>query len=179
MQQQLLDSDQLRILYVYSHYSSEKECNYLQYTAALVLFFYLMQKGIFKDYRHQLLVYDYKDSRRFLWEDKKFMSDINIIRDHGFLSRARLKTEDYRDLNAHQITNLGDEFIKKYELEEPKMVEEIDKLIKCNCNRFYSVNLETNMPVLICAKCKVKLEVDGFLYDLTSPISEKYRACFI
>jgi len=179
MEQQLLDFDQLLILYVYSKYSSEEECSYLQYTAALVLFFYLMEQGVLKNYKHQLLVYDYKDSRRFLWEDKKFMSDINIIRDHGFLSRARLKTEDYRDLNAHQITSLGKEFSTKYELEEPKIVEEIDKLIKCNCDRFYSVKLEPNMPVLVCEKCKIKLEIDGFLYDLTSPIADKYKACFI
>lgn len=177
--QQVLDNDQFLILYVYSKYSSEKECKYLQYTAALVLFFYLMEKGVFKNYKQQLLVYDYKDSRRFLWEDKKFMSDINIIRDHGFLCRARLKTEDYRDLNAHQITNSGKDFLEDNKTRENEMVNKIDKLLTSKCGLFYTVHLSDNCPVLYCKKCKSKISIEGFLYDLTTPIAEKYKASFI
>lgn len=176
MQQSLLDADQLLILYVYSKYSSESECKYLQYTAALALFFYLMGKGVFKNYKHQLLVYDYKDSRRFLWEDKKFMRDINVLRDHGFLSRARLKTENYRDLNAHQITDKGKEFIKKNEKE---CSGKIDHLISCKCGALQSVVLLDSAPVLFCEKCKSRTEIKGFLYDLTTPVADQYQACFI
>jgi len=176
---QQLDFDQLLILYVYHRYSSEKNCEYLQYTAALVLFFYLMKKGIFSNYQQQLLVYDYKDSRRFLWEDKKFMSDINIIRDYGFLSRARLKTEDYRDLNAHQITNSGVRFLEENKIQENELVKKIDQLLLSKCGLFYAVFLNDDCPVLQCGKCKEVIPVEGFLYDLTTPIADKYKASFI
>ena len=39
------------------------------------------------------------------------MQDVNIIRDRGFLNRSRVKTTDYRDINAHQCTENGQNFI--------------------------------------------------------------------
>ena len=38
-----LDQNQKKIVFVYSLYSSEKELKFLQYTAALAIFYYLMK----------------------------------------------------------------------------------------------------------------------------------------
>lgn len=174
-----LDIDQKTILYVYSKYSSEKYLGYLQYTAALALFFYLMKKGIFPAYKDQLLVYDYKDSRRYMWEDKKFMNDINIVRDHGFLNRARLKTDSYRDMNAHYCTTQGTEFVAS-NADFESIAKKIDALLKCSCGNFRQVQLNDDHPVLSCGKCKDKsVKVEGFLQDLSRPIGLKHSAAFI
>lgn len=174
-----LDADQKAILYVYSKYSSEKDAAYLQYTAALVLFYFLMKKGIFPSYKEQLLVYDYKDSRRYMWEDKKFMSDINIIRDFGFLDRSRLKTADYRDMNAHYCTNKGHEYIHEGKAETIDL-KAIDLHLKCKCGEYLQVRLDDDAPELLCEKCrKTKFQVEGFLYNLSEPINYKHKASFL
>ena len=179
MNQNELDADQQAILYVYSKYSSEKNTQYLQYTAALVLFYYLMSKGIFPAYKEQLLVYDYKDSRRYMWEDKKFMADINIVRDVDFLNRARLKTENYRDLNAHYCTTLGHRFIE-LNYQKSKTASAIDALLKCRCGHYRQVVLHDDCPELVCKKCKQKpIKVEGFLYDLSEPIRYPHTKAFI
>ena len=174
-----LDVDQKTILYVYSKYSSEQDLGYLQYTAALVLFFYLMRKGVFPSYKDQLLVYDYKDSRRYMWEDKKFMADINIVRDHGFLNRARLKTDSYRDLNAHYCTTKGAEFVASNS-DFKSISQKVDALLQCTCGNFRQIHLNDACPELGCVKCKNKSEkVEGFLQDLSQPIGLKYSAAYI
>ena len=174
-----LDTDQKAILYIYSKYSSEKDALYLQYTAALVLFYFLMKKGIFPSYKEQLLVYDYKDSRRYMWEDKKFMADINHIRDHNFLSRARLKTADYRDMNAHYCTGQGYEYIKAGNANSIDL-NKIDQHLKCKCGAYLKVILEDDCPKLQCDKCrKKKIPVDGFLYNLSEPIGYRHTNSFL
>ncbi len=174
-----LDNDQKIILYVYSRYSSEKELTFLQYTAALVIFYYLKQQGVFPEYDEQLLVYDYKDSRRFLWEDKKFMNDINVVRDHGFLNRARLKTAEYRDLNAHYCTISGAKAISDH-FGHTVEAENIKKLITCPYGEVYEILLEDEAPVLHCTHCRKKdVVVEGFLRDFTDPIPEKYAPAFL
>ena len=108
-----LDTDQQKVLFVYSLYSDEKELKFFQYTAALATCYYLMKKGVFPNYKDQLLVYDYKNSRRYLWEDKKFMNDINILRQNDTLIRARARNRQYRDINSHQCSKIGHEFLTK------------------------------------------------------------------
>ena len=108
-----LDQDQKLVLAVYDLYSNQQEHTYLQYTAICALIFHLIQKGVFTYPDDELLVYDYKEQRRYIWEAKKFMADINILRDHGYLLRARSRSKTSRDVNAHQCTTAGHEFLKK------------------------------------------------------------------
>ncbi len=174
-----LDKDQQSILYVYSKYSSEKDTVYLQYTAALVIFYFLMKNKIFPLYKEQLLVYDYKDSRKYMWEDKKFMEDVNVVRDFDFLNRARLKTAGYRDLNAHYCTQKGLKYIEegKANLVDTKA---INKLLKCKCGNYLQVHLEEKSPVLRCTKCRKKeIVVEGFLYNLSEPIGYRHTSSFL
>lgn len=173
------DEDQQAILYVYSKYSAEKDAQYLQYTAALVLFYYLMKKGIFPSYKEQLLVYDYKDSRRYMWEDKKFMADINHLRDLNLLGRARLKTACYRDMNAHYCTDKGHEYIEAGNISSINL-EKIDHHLQCKCKRNLRVVLNDDCPILQCDKHKKsKVTVDGFLYKLSEPIEHRYVSSFL
>ena len=106
-----LDQDQKNILIVYSLYSNQKLRTYLQYTAACALFFYLTKKEFFKYNLNELLVYDYKEARKYIWESKKFMQDINIVRDYDLLIRARSRSRTSRDVNAHQCSTKGFEYI--------------------------------------------------------------------
>jgi hypothetical protein len=175
----MLDQDQKAVLYVYSLYSSEDLCQYLQYTAALVVFYYLMKKGHFPQYQEQLLVYDYKDSRRFVWEDKKFMADINIIRDHDFLNRARINTKNYRDINTHQITREGQAHLKEINYAHSEPGQKIRKELTCKCKRLFTVRLDDDIPRLVCPKCKTTIPVEGFLKDLNQDIHYQLDVSFI
>ena len=180
MKEQKPDQDQQSILYVYSLYSSFSEVKYLQYTGALVIFFYLMKQNIFPDYREHLLIYDYKDTRRFLWEDKKFMTDVNTVRNNGFLSRARLRAQNYRDMNAHQCTQSGFDFLKSIGFENTEHAQKIKNHLTCGCGKLYSVDLKDNGPQLICKQCKKSgFEVKGFLFNPNQPINHPFKPAFI
>lgn len=174
-----MDNDQKKILYVYSLYSSEEKLSYLQYTAALAIFFHLMQKGYFPNYKHQLLLYDYKDSRRYLWEDKKFMNDINIVRDHDYLSRSRVQTTDYRDINAHQCTKKGEEYLKIKGIGKTDSFLKIRDELKCKCGNILKIRLNENNPALYCEKGCTDLTIDGFLDDIDLTIKEKVNPSFL
>lgn len=173
------DPDQHAVLYVYSLYSSEKENNYLQYTAALVIFYYLMQKGHFKNYTHELLVYDYKDSRRFMWEDKKFMNDINKIRSFDYLNRARVRTINYRDINAHQCTSKGAKYMMELGYSSSPEALAILKELSCKCGSLLQVRLDDDTPRLVCSSCKKQREVNGFLSDLHEKIEQDFDVAFL
>jgi len=129
-----------------------------------------MKKGIFPNYKEQLLIYDYKDSRRYLWEDKKFMNDINKLRRNGMLIRARARSKEYRDINSHQCSETGSQFIETTNFSESIEGKKILKLLNCWCGRLRHVFLEDNGPYFRCAKCKSEIFVEGFLYDLHEPI---------
>ena len=174
------NKNQLAILYVYSLYSSEKQFQYLQYTAALVLFYYLTKKGHFEDYKEtQLLVYDYKDSRRFMWEDKTFMNDINVIRGFDYLSRARVKTSEYRDINAHQCTQKGADFINHSDYITSVKAKEIINELSCKCGDLLQVQLDNDHPRLVCKSCDTELVINGFLSDLFSEIESDFVPEFL
>lgn len=174
------NKNHLAILYVYALYSSEKNHVYLQYTAALVVFYYLTRKGHFKDYKEtQLLVYDYKDSRRFMWEDKTFMNDINFVRGYDYLSRARVKTSDYRDINAHQCTEKGADFIKKSDYFSSVEAKDILRELSCECGDLLSVRLDDDNPKLVCEKCKTEIVIDGFLSNLFTDIEPDFTPVFL
>jgi len=174
-----MDNDQEIILYVYSLYSSEEKLSYLQYTAALAIFFYLMEKGYLPNYQHQLLLYDYKDTRRYLWEDKKFMNDINIVRDHDFLSRSRVQTTDYRDINAHQCTKKGEEYLSNNKIGETGVFKQIYNELRCKCGNILKVRLNDDNPELYCEKGCTNITVDGFLDDIDLTIDENVSPSFI
>lgn len=175
-----MDTDQIKVLYVYSLYTSENQLTYLQYTAALAIFFYLMEKGHFPNYQHQLLLYDYKDSRRYLWEDKKFMQDVNIIRDRGFLNRSRVKTTDYRDINAHQCTENGQNFIHTVTDEYSDTFQSIHQDLICdNCNKLLHVLLREDAPHLSCPEECTNIQIAGFIGDVYSSIEINFLPSFI
>jgi hypothetical protein len=171
-----LDEDQELILAVYSFYSNEAEHTYLQYTAACALIYFLTNREKDKMFNYELnelLVYDYKDSRRYIWEAKKFMNDINVLRDHKFLIRARSRSKTYRDVNAHQCSNEGHKFLKKLQNESVDFKRKVEKtrdLLSCCKGHLYEVVLEKEGPELVCrenAKECIRLErIEGFLKDL-------------
>lgn len=180
MKELSLDQDQQSLLYVYSLYSSYSEVKYLQYTGALVIFFYLMKKNIFPNYQEHLLIYDYKDTRRFLWEDKKFMNDVNIVRNNGFLSRARLRAQNYRDMNAHQCTPAGFQFLRHSEFDQTSHAQQIKELLTCKCGRLYSVELMDSAPQLNCKNCKkAGIVLKDFLFNSDHPIEQTFNPAFI
>ncbi|MFX0067027.1 MAG: hypothetical protein ACFFC7_33255 [Candidatus Hermodarchaeota archaeon] len=174
-----LDMDQKKVLFVYSLYSNELKLVFLQYTAILVICFYLMKKGLFPNYKDQLLVYDYKNSRRYLWEDKKFMADINILRDHDTLIRARARSKEYRDVNSHQCSTIGQKFLDDVNFANSPEGQEILKLLNCKCGNLYQVILEDQGPFLRCSHCKSEIFVENFLYDLHKPITYPLKAFFV
>ncbi|MBN2653444.1 MAG: hypothetical protein JXR63_13780 [Spirochaetales bacterium] len=172
-----LTKNQEQVLFVYSLYTSEESHKYLQYTAALAIFYKLMVDGFFKDYNDEILLYDYKEYRRFLWEDKTFMNDINILRAHKFLKRARVRTATYRDINAHQITSGGENFIKK--IRNNQDFENIEKSLRCKlCGLLMEIELNDNMPRLMC-KCKISEEIKGFLKDSQIDTTPDFRSYFL
>jgi hypothetical protein len=173
------NKNQLAILYVYTLYTSEKTNDYLQYTAALVIFYYLMQKGYFPDYNEQLLIYDYKDSRRFMWEDKTFMNDINVVRSFDYLNRARVRSSEFRDMNAHQCTQKGELYINQLQYADSPEGKKIAQALHCKCGKLLQVALNDDMPRLVCQGCKQKTEVQGFLKDLDTTINHEFDAAFL
>lgn len=176
---EILDLDQKKVLFVYSLYSSEEKLEFLQYTGMLAICYYLMKNGIFPNYKEQLLIYDYKDSRRYLWEDKKFMKDINEIRSQGMLIRARARSQEYRDINSHQCSKKGSQYIRAIRFQETVEGKKILKFLKCWCKKLRHIFLEDDGPYLSCPNCKSQVLIEGFLYDLHEPIKHTYDSFFL
>lgn len=176
-----LDDDQRKILFLLSLYSSEEELVFLQYTGWLVISFYIMTKGLLPNYKEQLLVYDYKCDRRYLWEDKKYMDDVNVLRRAGLVIRARSRSQEYRDINAHQCSKLGHEYLQAINFKESPMGQAILNELSCKkCGRCKLIILSDEQPILKCPKCKrQEIVVEGFLKDLYQPIEEKVEPYFL
>ncbi|MDP3453500.1 MAG: hypothetical protein Q8R90_11160 [Bacteroidales bacterium] len=148
-----IDKDQKCILFAYSLYTNEQEYTYLQYTAACALVFYLSQKGFFNYNLNELLVYDYKEERRYIWESKKFMADINILRDNGLLLRARSRSKTSHDVNAHQCTILGHQYVKYLLNTSPEIKKTFDNIkreLSCNGGEIKKIKLLNDAPHLCC-----------------------------
>ncbi|MBN2154090.1 MAG: hypothetical protein JW839_21720 [Candidatus Lokiarchaeota archaeon] len=174
-----LDEDQKKILYIYALYSSEEELRFMQYTGMLSICFHLMKKGIFPNYKEQLLIYDYKADRRYLWEDKKFMNDINVLRKYNVLIRARARSKEYRDVNSHQISRFGSQYLKECNYASTDPGKKILSHLKCNCGNLRRVVFEDDDPVLKCARCGNVVNVRGFLYNLHEPLGRSHSAFFL
>ena len=170
----ILSKDQESILSVYYLYTSKHKYTYLQYTAACALMYFLTQKNIFNYDLDETLVYDYKEERRYIWESKDFMEDINILRDKDYLIRARSRSKTYRDVNAHQCSSKGINYIDK-KIKESKdfktKFEEIEKVLSCSKGHLFEVHLKDNGPKLVCEQnakeCIRFEEIKGFLKDLS------------
>ncbi len=174
-----MDQDQQKILYVYSLYANETGLSYLQYTAALAIFFHLKNKGHFPKYKDSLLLYDYKDARRYVWEDKKFMADINIVRDEGFLNRSRVKTKDYRDINAHQCTEAGRKYVASHKFDQKSEFAQIKKDLTCKCGKLLHVRLDDDGPVLHCPSNCYELKINDFLHHVERNIKTSFQPTHI
>jgi len=174
-----LDEDQKKILFIYSLYSSEEQLRFMQYTGILSICYYLMQQGIFPNYKEQLLIYDYKADRRYLWEDKKFMNDINVLRKYNTLIRARARSKEYRDVNSHQISKLGIQYINEINLAGSNTGQKILSHLKCKCGNLRHVVFDDKDPILKCTSCGSVLHVSGFLYDLHEPLEYSHSAFFL
>ncbi|MCP4123825.1 MAG: hypothetical protein GY751_18910 [Bacteroidetes bacterium] len=136
---------------MYSLYSNESDLSYFQYTAACAVFYFLTQHDLFPYDINALLIYDYKKARRYIWEDKKFMSDINILRDQNLLIRSRAKSRTSRDVNAHQCSNRGQSYINQLTIESKEFASvfrSASSLLHDPANRLYNVILDDDGPVL-------------------------------
>jgi hypothetical protein len=177
-----LTENQKKVLYLYSLYSNNKDMVYLQYTGILALSFYLMNNKVFPEYRDSILVYDYLDARRYVWEDKIFMNDINVLRGYDLLMRARVRTLNYRDVNSHQITKKGADYLESILFQETLDAREIDSLIYCpRCKRnprLLDILIEEKNPVLKCS-CNYKREIEGFLKDITMEPGKDFVPFFL
>jgi len=169
-----LSKDQESILIVYYLYTSKSKNIYLQYTAGCILMYFLTQKEIFNYDLEETLVYDYKEERRYIWEAKDFMEDINILRDKNYLIRARSKSQTSLDVNSHQCSSGGINYINQKIEESPDFkirFTEIKKILSCNNGHLYEIHLNDNNPKLRCEydvkKCVSFEEVKGFLKDLS------------
>ncbi len=175
----MLDEDQKKILYIYSLYSSEEELRFLQYTGMLTICYYLMKQGLFPNYREQLLIYDYKADRRYLWEDKKFMNDINVLRKHDTLIRARARSKEYRDVNSHQISKVGKQFLDYINYASSTTAQKLLSELRCKCKNLRHVVFEDKDPVLKCSLCGNVVIVTGFLHDLHGHVAYSHSAFFL
>ena len=181
-----LDRDQELILAVYSFYTKEKDHSYLQYTAACAIFYYLTQKGYFIYNLKELLVYDYNESRRYIWEAKKFMNDINVIRDHDLLIRARIRSKTYRDVNAHQCSTAGHWYIDKIMASDPDFKNTMDDIRRTLSNEWgelYDVVLEESGPMLRSSRGR-DVPIQDFLKNMNDTgtaeePAEHYKPFFI
>lgn len=148
-----LDLEQRSILYVYSLYTLEEKYSYLQYTAACALIYHLTKQGLFTYNTEELLYYDYLDKRHYIWESKKFMTDINILRDHGFLTRARLNSKLGRDVNAHQCSTLGKEYVENLVQSKDEIRQQFNKIkteLSCVDGSLKEIVLKKDAPYLVC-----------------------------
>ncbi len=160
----MTDQDQRRVLYVYSLYTDESKNTYLQYTAACALIYHLSQKGFFDYNLNELLVYDYKEERRYIWESKKFMTDINILRDQQLLLRARSRSKTSHDVNAHQCSIPGHQYIQNLIESCPECKEAfalIKKELTCETGVLKTIKLTSYGPLLVC-RTSTEL-IKGFL----------------
>jgi hypothetical protein len=178
MTETVLDRDQELILAVYSMYTHESNHTYLQYTAACALFYYLTQKQFFDYDLDELLVYDYGEQRRYIWEAKKFMSDINILRDEDLLIRARSRSKTYRDINAHQCSDKGHEYIaekRQSSQEISQLYEQLRKTLSNPQGEMYDVRLKDAGPMLVHERggehYVSRIPIQGFLKDLCPSVS--------
>ncbi len=176
-----LTDNQRKILFILSLYSSEEELEFLQYTGWLTLAYFIMTKGLLPGYKEQLLVYDYKTDRRYLWEDKTYMDDVNILRQKKLVIRARSRSSEYRDINAHQCTTFGKQYLDFIELKESPDGKAILSYLTCqNCKNLLIPIFEDEQPVLQCLKHpKIRVIVEGFLWDLHEPILEELKPFFL
>ncbi len=171
----ILDTDQKKILIVYSLYTNQTKHSYLQYTAACAVIFYLNKKGIFTYNPNELLVYDYGNSRKYIWEAKKFMNDINVLRDQDLLIRARSKSKTSRDVNAHQCSTKGQAYVKNNLFSKPYFAL-IKDALSCGNDGLYAIQLEKTSPMLINKfNSKKNIEIDGFLRNLQKTESINYK----
>jgi len=146
-----LDKDQFGLLYTYSLYSNEAKNQYLQYTAACALAYYLSQNKKFNYNLEELLVYDYLKQRLYIWESKKFMADINTLRGLNLLNRARCRSKTSKDINAHQCTRRGLKYLEDSVLSQPELKEyftEIDALLKDVNGNIKQIILGEDQPYL-------------------------------
>lgn len=180
-----IDDDQKKVLYIYSLYSDERHNTYLQYTAACALVYYITSEGVFQYNKEEYLVYDYKEDRRYIWESKKFMSDINILRDHGLLIRARSRSKTSRDVNAHQCTTEGHHYLKEVEQKEKNIREQfmaIRKRLVCRNGSKKTIHLYEKWPAIKCGHSITPIK--GFLKkfdDDTTPLEKhtQYKPYFM
>jgi hypothetical protein len=161
-----LDKDQLSLLYVYHLYAPEEKSTYLQYTAACALVYYLCVNGHFGYNTDELLNYDYLGKRLYIWESKKFMTDVNVLRDQGYLTRARLNSNAGRDVNAHQCTVNGSHHINSMMQKESLTKEYCDSIkntLTCSKGSLRQIVLKEDAPYLSCSNDHVV--ISGFIKD--------------
>jgi len=169
-----LSKDQELILLTYYIFTNKSEFTYLQYTAACALIFFLTQKEYFEYNKDEILVYDYKEERRYIWEAKAFMEDINLLRDKDCLIRARSRSETYRDVNAHKCSSKGLKYIQgkiKDSREFANLHGEIKQVFSCKQGHPYDIRLEKKGPQLVCEKNAKEFicfqEIEGFLKHIS------------
>lgn len=108
------------------------------------------------------------------------MQDVNIIRDNGFLSRSRVKTTDYRDINAHQCTQNGHDFIGSVKNEYSEMLQSIHQELICDdCNKLLHVLLKEDAPHLSCLEECTNIQIAGFIGDVYPSIEIDFAPSFI
>lgn len=152
-----LDRDQELILVIYylytGSYSYKTIDSYLKYPAALSIIYYLTQKGFFNCNLNEFIQYDYMGSKKYIWEAKKIMNDINIIRDYGYLIRARSRSKTYSDVNAHQCTIEGAVYFQRRLTESISFEKRIDSVkhsLSCSKGHLLGLEFNNDCPYLIC-----------------------------
>jgi hypothetical protein len=161
-----LTDNQRRVLGLYARYSDPDAHRYMQYTAMLALCYLLMREGHLPGYADDILLYDYKDVRRHLWESKAFMVDVNILRDHDLLLRARVRTAEYRDINAHQCTPTGLAWLRAHHDLVAADRAAMRSLLECPRHAtLLDVVLGDDLPRLKCPRCRHHVAIEGFLKD--------------
>jgi len=150
-----LDQDQELILGIYSLYSNESNHSYLKYPAALSIIYYLLREGHFKYNLNEFIQHDYMGSKKYIWEAKKVVYDINIIRGYGYLIRARSRSKTYSDVNAHQCTSSGFLYFQRRLTESISFKKRFNRVkysLSCSKGHLLELKFKNNSPYLICNK---------------------------
>ena len=100
------------------------------------------------------------------------MDDVNKVRDHGYLIRSRVKTADFRDVNAHQCATSGKEFLTKKNFKEKDYCVAVDQALMCQCGSRFQVVLADENPELSCEKGCPSVVVKGFIKDIKLAIEQ-------
>ncbi len=157
-----LTEDQAKLLYLLSLYTrpagsrAESEV-WIKTTALQALILHLIDRGVFTGYDYAPQTSSYLGLRRYVNVSQEGMDDLADLREAKLVQRLKLSTDRYAYISAYRITSQGLEAVKGVSGEVRSSLEHG---VRCErCGDLFRVELESDGPVLVCDKDKVRKHV--------------------